>query len=463
MTEQLLQPEQRQMIEGLVADERLEKLHRRASVLTLYDDGHPTREVAQEVGLSRSQVRYWRRQYRENGLAIFRGVFLTSDVIPSADTREASHPSEAFAQVDIGSTSEPVLSPPEPITTELAPETSPSLGTPAPTAPPAAELLSTQVTLKSPGVEPDDPLSEAGRKVLHFHFGRMLRHEEGTRLGEDIEELHDMRVATRRMRAAFEVFDGAFKPGAIKAHLQGLKATGRALGRVRDLDVFMEKAQIFQKAQLKEHHQGLKTLLYTWEQEREAARERMVTYLDSESYQNFTQKISVFLDKPGAGARSLPKDPLTPYQVSDIVPVLIYTRLSVVRAFDAIMENASIDQLHALRIEFKKLRYTVEFFREVLGKEAKAVINDIKELQDHLGDLNDAQVATVILRDFHVQWDIQQAGLPVNERQSPEPIMAYLSAKYTERHHLMVTFRDAWAHFKRPEFRHNLALAVSVL
>jgi CHAD domain-containing protein len=137
--------------------------------------------------------------------------------------------------------------------------------------------------------------------------------------------------------------------------------------------------------------------------------------------------------------------------------------MAVVRAFNAVLENASIEQLHALRIEFKKLRYTAEFFREVLGKEAKAIINDIKNLQDHLGDLNDAQVATEILRDFLAQWDLQQAVIPVTQRESPEPIMAYLSSRYYERHRLMLTFRQSWEHFNRAEFRENLALAISVL
>jgi CHAD domain-containing protein len=78
-----------------------------------------------------------------------------------------------------------------------------------------------------------------------------------------------------------------------------------------------------------------------------------------------------------------------------LAPLLIYTRLASVRAFNAILPDASIEQLHGLRIEFKKLRYTIEFFREVLGEEARAVIDDLKALQDHLGDLNDAQGAIV--------------------------------------------------------------------
>jgi CHAD domain-containing protein len=146
-----------------------------------------------------------------------------------------------------------------------------------------------------------------------------------------------------------------------------------------------------------------------------------------------------------------------------MAPVLIYTRLVAVRAYAAVLPSATVELLHALRIECKKLRYTVEFFREVLGHEAKAVIDDLKDLQDHLGDLNDAQVATHTLNDFLAAWDARQAALPLAERQNPESVVAYLAYRHAERHGLITTFHDMWQRFARQEFRTNLALAVSVL
>ena len=119
--------------------------------------------------------------------------------------------------------------------------------------------------------------------------------------------------------------------------------------------------------------------------------------------------------------------------------------------------------MHALRIEFKKFRYTMEFFREVLGPEAKGIIEEVKTMQDHLGDLNDADVACQILRNFLDELESRQATIPVEDRDNPEPIVAYLAARHAERHRLMVTFKDPWEHFNRPEIRAQLAAAVSVL
>lgn len=323
------------------------------------------------------------------------------------------------------------------------------------------ERMEALINKEKPGIEPEDDLSEAGRKVMGYHFAQMILHEAGTRLGSDIEELHDMRVATRRMRAAFEVFGDAFDRKAVKVHLKGLRATGRALGRVRDLDVFMEKARQYLETLPQEQRRGLEPLLTLWEAERLADRTQMLQYLNSEDYANFKRKFLDFVTTPGAGAK--PTSEKDAHQVQHIAPVLIYSRLGAVRAYGAILESASIEQLHALRIEFKKLRYTLEYFSEVLGNETKGLIADIKNLQDHLGDLNDADVACSILRQFLDEWESRQVHLPISERENPEPVVAYLANKHAERYFLTTTFQDVWQGFDQPEMRSNIASAVSVL
>jgi CHAD domain-containing protein len=312
-----------------------------------------------------------------------------------------------------------------------------------------------------PGIEPEDDLAEAGRKVMGYHFAQMILHEAGTRLGEDIEELHDMRVATRRMRAAFEVFEEAFDRKALKVHLKGLRATGRALGRVRDLDVFMEKAQQYLDSIPQEQRSGLDPLLSLWDNERQEDRSKMLAYLDSQDYADFKRKFLKFVTTPGAGAKDIPEN--SPKQVKLIVPILVYTRLAAVRSYGPLLESATIDQLHALRIDFKKLRYTLEYFSEVLGKENKRLIAEIKKLQDHLGDLNDSDVACSILRDFLDNWESRQVHLPIVERENPEPVVAYLASKHAERYFLTTTFQEAWQGFDQPEMRSGFAAAVSVL
>jgi len=314
------------------------------------------------------------------------------------------------------------------------------------------------------GILPADSLVEAGRKVMRFQFAQMLRHEAGTRLGEDIEALHDMRVATRRLRAAFEVFDQAFDTAALKPHLKGLRMTGRTLGAVRDLDVFMEKAQAYIETLPLERRPGLDPLLTRWKEQRETARAHMLEFLDSPEYARFKRRFNIFLNTPGAGACPIPTDEPAPFQVCHLAPALVYERLASVRAYDPWLKNAPIERLHMLRIEFKKLRYTLEYFREVLGKRAFDVIADVKLLQDHLGDLNDAQVATQILTEFIASLELSQHDLPIAERENIEEVVNYLAARHAERHHLLVTFPTVWAaHFQYRTFRRNLASAIAAL
>jgi CHAD domain-containing protein len=471
MNDQLLQREERMQLEKISNHGSRELWRRCAKILLLYDEGHPTREVAQAVGLSRSRVRYWRREFNEKGLHMFPQEDGASEFKPLATQEQAPVTGQEKAgEPDQGENPEV---PPEeakgssgetPLAVESAkPAPQPALEEESRQKPSFKEFMTSVKDIQSPGLEPGDPLAEAGRKILRYHFAQMLRHEKGTRLGEDIEELHDMRVATRRMRAAVEVFGEAFQSKTLKPLLKGLKTAGKTLGHVRDLDVFLEKAHSYLEGKDQQFKQGLEPLIQTWQTKREAAREKMIAYLDSPQYESFKEEFFNFVSTPGAGAQPEPQDIFVPYLVQEITPVLIYSRYSSVRSFERVFANASIEQLHALRIEFKKLRYTVEFFKEVLGEEGKLVIEDIKSLQDHLGDLNDAQVATEILREFLGQWDLQQAALPVDARHSPKAIMQYLSDKYSERHHLMVTFREAWEYFDRAEFRRNLAQAVSVL
>ena len=400
----------------------------------LYASGLPTREVAQLVGLSRSRTRFWRRQFTQKGMTLFTPA---QPITSQAEARLT----EAAPSSGAAITSKMILDVNQLTSSEL-------------------EVLA---GLKSPGLAPNDSLAEAGRKIFRYHFYQMLLHEEGTRSGENIEDLHDMRVATRRLRAAFDVFSEGFQIKATKPLLKGMRKTGQALGNVRDTDVFIEKAQIYIQNQLGGREEELQALTTAWRLQRDQNRMKMISYLNSENYHIFKQRFCSFVSTVGAGTRQKEEGMMDHGQVRNVAPVIIYNRLAAVREFESVIENASIQQLHALRIEFKKFRYALEFFREVLGKEINEVIGELKEIQDHLGNLNDAQVATQILRDFLNQWDINQDGLPANERRSPDPLIAYLSSKYRERQELLEGFRPVWDRFNRAELRQMVALSVGIL
>ena len=325
--------------------------------------------------------------------------------------------------------------------------------------------------LEHPGLNVDDAMTEAGRKTLYFHFQRMLYYEPGTRLGEDIEELHHMRVATRRMRAAVRVFQDHLDPAAIKPFVKALRRTGRALGAVRDLDVFRLKTQLYLD-QLPPERQGeLEPLLAAWQVERDQARMRMLTELDSDLFTHFKEQFDVFLQTPGAGAWPVvaPEGEPLPHRVRHVAPVALYQHLAAVRAFDEwiIRPDTPLVRFHQLRIAFKGLRYTLEFFHQVLGSEVKSLIQDIKVMQDHLGDLQDAVVTCNLLRDF-LTWGTWSHAETDRSIRPAEPIVApgvasYLAARQAELWHLVSTFSQAWLRIISPDFSQRVAAAVADL
>jgi CHAD domain-containing protein len=325
--------------------------------------------------------------------------------------------------------------------------------------------------LEAPGLEADDPMSEAGRKVLRFHFRRMLYNEPGTRLGQDIEALHDMRVATRRMRAAFQVYGDHYEPKSVASFRKGLKRTGRALGGVRDLDVFGEKLHLYLATLPADRQDDLDTLLAALDLRREAARQRMVAYLDGAKYARFRDRFGEFLETEGLGSRlaGVQHGEPNPYRVRHVAPVSIYERLAAVRAYDewVSIPRPPLERLHQLRIACKRLRYAIEFFREILGPEAKAAIREIVKVQDHLGALQDSVVASAILTEFLRSGAWGPGADPLStapgSAKSEPGVESLLAAKQAEMQHLLATFPSVWQSVKSAEFSRMIAETVVVL
>jgi CHAD domain-containing protein len=321
-------------------------------------------------------------------------------------------------------------------------------------------------TLSKPGIAADDSMSTAANKLLLYHLQRMMKHEPGTRDGEDPEELHDMRVATRRMRAALRVFADYLDAGEYKPYLRMVRTTGRELGAVRDLDVFRIKTQAYIDSLPAGDRSGLDPLMEAWGIERERARAELIEYLDSDRYQHFKEKFERFLRTPGAGAGRAfgPAGEPIPTRVGDVLPAILFQRLAGVRAFDSIITrpDAPLSRYHELRIAGKGLRYTLEFFQEVLGPGSKPLINTTKVVQDHLGDLQDAVVTCDVLLGFLGSGTWGPPRPTTKKARSPFPVnapgvAAYLAVKQLEIETLMATFGPVWEEIRSTKFSQPLA------
>jgi CHAD domain-containing protein len=235
---------------------------------------------------------------------------------------------------------------------------------------------------------------ETAFAVMRKHFGVFLANEPGTRLGEDIEALHDMRVAARRLRAAMQAFR-ANLPERAQGFRDELGYIGRALGEVRDLDVFLENLEAWERED-PEHAEALVAVGAVLRDRRTAARGRMLAVLDRRRYDLFIERFAAFLRRgspPSPEAGRLP--------ILEVAPALLRRRYrSLSKLGNAITAKSPPDDYHALRIEGKKLRYALEFVSPVYGAPAIDFARRLTALQDVLGLHQDAYVAIDLLNDL---------------------------------------------------------------
>ena len=92
-----------------------------------------------------------------------------------------------------------------------------------------------------PGLTGRARFREAAGRVILTRWREMMSYRDGTLLGEDIEELHAMRVSSRRLRAAMDAFEGAFPRTSFRPYLRQVKRVTDVLGDARDLDVAVER------------------------------------------------------------------------------------------------------------------------------------------------------------------------------------------------------------------------------
>ena len=264
-----------------------------------------------------------------------------------------------------------------------------------------------------------------------------------------------MRVATRRQRAAWRVFGDAFDPARTAKHRRRLKEVAADLGAVRDLDVLIHAAEAYRDRQPAAESAAFEPLIAGWRARRDAARAVLVKELDSERYRRWVDGYVAFLQTEGLGA--LPVGPVQPHRVRDTMPSRIWAAYEVLRAYEPVMRWADVTTLHDLRIAAKWLRYTLEFVREALGRDAGPVIEKVVALQDHLGWLHDADVAAGLARAFLVE----HAG-ELSERESAA-IGRYLVDRERELARLRRTVGPAWRGVSSLAFRRALGRLVAGL
>ncbi len=112
-----------------------------------------------------------------------------------------------------------------------------------------------------PGLQADTRFGDAAAAAVEIRAGEVFAHSGGVLDVEDIERVHDMRVATRRLRAALEVFATCYPKREHRRVLKEVKALADALGERRDPDVAVEELTKVAKKLTKADAAGVASLV----------------------------------------------------------------------------------------------------------------------------------------------------------------------------------------------------------
>lgn len=228
----------------------------------------------------------------------------------------------------------------------------------------------------------------------------------GVREADDIEHVHRMRVASRRLRAALPLFASCFPEKDFRSWMHGIKRITRALGDARDTDVqigFLKKylktqaGPVPQVAHVSEPVKALSggdplfALLVRLQKRRGLFQKQVISVLDELERSQVLPSLRAACSVPAEPEKRRKRE-----RYAGILPVAagrVGRRLQAIHRFEPFVHNPdAVFEHHALRIAAKKLRYTLEAYAPLYRRNLARPIARIKRLQDLLGDMHDCDV-----------------------------------------------------------------------
>ncbi|MDR3572893.1 MAG: CHAD domain-containing protein [Anaerolineaceae bacterium] len=297
-----------------------------------------------------------------------------------------------------------------------------------------------------------------GAGMLLKYLSAMRVEMDGVRQAQDIEAIHRMRVASRRMRTAMSLFE-VYLPKRKRIIWQKLiQKTTRSLGAARDTDVQIE---ILKEYIIKAPSSGLKTgirrLLLRWRQKRTKLQENVNCSIDELVKNNILDEFQQYLE------------PLVQQKEQEFVITLdlfklalesISGRLNEFLSYEEIIyQPENIEELHQMRIAAKWLRYSLETFAPLYTDELKEYIQIIREVQDVLGEIHDCDVWAKILPEFlqkETRRTIAYYGNASQVKVLTEGILYFQQTRQDERNRLYQVYLDKWANWKNVDLWNRL-------
>lgn len=247
-----------------------------------------------------------------------------------------------------------------------------------------------------PAIEAETTVDAAFRAIAWCCLAHLQDNQSRLQQAYDPEYIHQMRVATRRLRSAFKLFSAAAPGIRDEALIEELRWLVGELGPARDWDVFLD--ELLQQAMLElPGNAALDALKVRAERLCLKARQRACSAAVSQRFQKLLLGLGLFIWRAPwrANAEDLAR---LDQPVKNFAARQLTRHHRGLRRRGRRIAALSVEQRHALRIAAKKLRYAAEFFSSLFPpKKSKSYLQALAELQDELGVLNDQAVTGRLL------------------------------------------------------------------
>jgi len=246
------------------------------------------------------------------------------------------------------------------------------------------------------------PLYLCAAETALTNLHAMMEEIDGVRQAEDIEYVHRMRVASRRLRSVLPLLAECLSPQQCHKWRRRLRRVTRALGAARDTDVQSEFVQTFLAACADEHERvGIARLLLRLRQRRQALQASVLEAMDWLESSAFPTKMARTLCQLVRDTCSYDVAGTTAGESYRRTRQAILAEVKALEAYEPYVEQPECGaELHAMRIAAKRLRYTLETFAPLYQSELLEPIRRIRTLQDLLGDIHDCDVWVHDLAQF---------------------------------------------------------------
>ncbi|HID03927.1 MAG TPA: CHAD domain-containing protein [Desulfobacterales bacterium] len=247
-------------------------------------------------------------------------------------------------------------------------------------------------------LRPEMTSLEAVQQIHSFLLTSIYRNEEGIISDFDSEFLHDLRVAVRRTRSALSLLKGVLATDETDRFKEDFRFIGQITGPVRDLDVYLLNKNSHMDSVPERLQQGLSYFFENLTKRRKEEQRKLVRTLRSNRYQQILTDWSQLLDKEN----TLPAGEKGDLPIGVLAGKIIHKRFRrIIKDGSKIHTGTPDHELHRLRIQCKKLRYSLEFFATLYEqRQMKQFIQQLKLLQNNLGDFNDLSVQQEMLADY---------------------------------------------------------------